>query len=290
MEVPLWAWGAVIAAILAMLALDLFVLHRRPHEVTMREAAMTSAMWVTLGLGFAGIVAWAWGAGAAGEYVAGYLIEKSLSVDNIFVFALLLGYFAIPPARQHRVLFWGVLGALVLRGIFIAAGSALLENFHWTLYVFGAFLIFTGFKMARHGGTEVHPDRNPVLRFVRRIYPAATPALAALVAVETTDVLFAVDSVPAVFAVTDVPFLVFTSNAFAILGMRALYFLLAGMMTRFVYLKLGLAVVLALVGTKMLLTELLHIPVWASLAAIAVVLATSIATSLRAASVAASPD
>jgi tellurite resistance protein TerC len=282
MEVPLWAWGAVIAAILGMLALDLFVLHRRPHEVTMREAAVTSAMWVTLGLGFAGIVTWAWGAGAAGEYVAGYLIEKSLSVDNIFVFALLLGYFAIPSARQHRVLFWGVLGALILRGGFIAAGSALLENFHWMLYVFGAFLVFTGCKMARHGGAAVHPDRNPILRGVRRVYPAATPALAALVAVETTDVLFAVDSVPAVFAVTDEPFLVFTSNAFAILGMRALYFLLAGMMTRFVHLKLGLAVVLVLVGAKMLLTEVVHIPVWVSLAAIAIVLATSVVTSLRA--------
>jgi tellurite resistance protein TerC len=283
-----------------MLLLDLLVFHRNAHEVSMREAAVTSAVWITLGLSFAGVVAWAWGATAGGEYLAGYLIEKSLSVDNIFVFALLLSYFAVPKENQHRVLFWGVLGALVFRAIFIAAGATLLETFSWTIYVFGAFLVLTGVKMARHDGGEVHPDRNPVLRAVRRLVPLtpeyhgqrffvkdgarrlATPMLAVLVAIETTDVLFAVDSIPAIFAVTDEPFLVFTSNAFAILGLRALYFLLAGMMSRFVYLKLGLAAVLVFVGAKMLAAGVYHLPVWVSLLVIAGILATSVVASLRA--------
>ncbi len=300
MDVPIWAWAATVAVILSMLLLDLFVFHRNAHEVSMREAAVTSAVWITLGLSFAGVVAWAWGATAAGEYLAGYLIEKSLSVDNIFVFALLLSYFAVPKENQHRVLFWGVLGALVFRAIFIAAGATLLDTFSWTIYVFGAFLVLTGVKMARHDGGEVHPDRNPVLRVVRRLVPLtpeyhgqrffvkdgvrrlATPMLAVLVAIETTDVLFAVDSIPAIFAVTDEPFLVFTSNAFAILGLRALYFLLAGMMNRFVYLKLGLAGVLVFVGAKMLVSGVYHLPVWASLLVIAGILATSVVASLRA--------
>ncbi len=300
MDVPIWAWVAAVAVILGMLALDLFVFHRQAHEVTMREAATTSAVWITLGLAFAGVVAWAWGATAAGEYLAGYLIEKSLSVDNIFVFALLLSYFAVPVENQHRVLFWGVLGALVFRAAFILAGATLLETFSWTIYVFGAFLVLTGVKMARHDGGEVHPDRNPVLRVMRRLVPLtpeyhghrffvragarrlATPMLAVLVAIETTDILFAVDSIPAIFAVTGEPFLVFTSNAFAILGLRALYFLLAGMMARFVYLKLGLAAVLVFVGAKMLASDVYHLPVWASLLVIAVVLATSVVASLRA--------
>ena len=300
MEVPIWAWAAVVAVILGLLALDLFVFHRDAHEVSMREAAITSAVWVSLGLAFAGVVWLAWGGTAAGEYVAGYLIEKSLSVDNIFVFALLLSFFAVPAAYQHRVLFWGVLGALVMRAAFIAAGAALLETFHWAVYVFGAFLVITGVKMARHRGGEVHPERNPVLRGLRRLVPMtneyrgqrffvkdgakrlATPMLAVLVAVETTDVLFAVDSIPAIFAVTEEPFLVFTSNAFAILGLRALYFLLAGMMSRFVYLKLGLAAVLVFVGAKMLLADVWHVPIWASLLAIACMLGASVVASLRA--------
>src|SRR5215210_3449601 len=298
MDVPIWAWAATVAVILGMLALDLFVFHRNAHEVTMREAAVTSAVWITLGLSFAGVVAWAWGATAAGEYLAGYLIEKSLSVDNIFVFALLLSYFAVPAANQHRVLFWGVLGALVFRAVFIVAGATLLETFSWTIYVFGAFLVLTGVKMARHDGGEVHPDRNPVLRAVRRFVPLtpeyhgqrffvkrdlkrfATPMLAVLVAIETTDILFAVDSIPAIFAVTDEPFLVFTSNAFAILGLRALYFLLAGMITRFAYLKIGLAAVLALVGVKLLLTHVVHLPIWLSLGVIAGILGTALVASL----------
>src|SRR5215217_797015 len=224
MDVPIWAWATTVAVIVGMLLLDLFVFHRNAHEVSMREAAVTSAVWITLGLSFAGVIAFAWGGTAAGEYLAGYLIEKSLSVDNIFVFALLLSYFAVPKENQHRVLFWGVLGALVFRAVFIAAGATLLETFSWTIYVFGAFLVLTGVKMARHDGGEVHPDRNPVLRAVRRLVPLtseypgqrvflkygvgrrATPMLAVLVAIETTDVLFAVDSIPAIFAVTDEPF------------------------------------------------------------------------------------
>jgi len=300
MDVPIWAWAVTVGVILAMLAVDLFVFHRDAHEVSMREAAITSTVWVTMGLAFSGLVALVWGGTASGEYLAGYLIEKSLSVDNIFVFALLLSYFAVPVENQHRVLFWGVLGALVFRAIFIAAGAALLETFAWTIYVFGAFLVVTGIKMARHDGGEVHPDRNPVLRALRRVVPLtseyqgqrffvkkglkryATPMLAVLVAIETTDILFAVDSIPAIFAVTDEPFLVFTSNAFAILGLRALYFLLAGMMGRFVYLKIGLAAVLVFVGAKMLLTDVFHVPVVASLLAIAGILTVSIVASLRA--------
>ena len=300
MDVPIWAWAAVIGAILAMLLLDLLVFHRDAHEVTTREAAVSSAIWVSIGLAF-GVVIWiAYGATAGGEYYAGYLIEKSLSIDNIFVFAMLLGYFAVPAALQHRVLFWGVLGALVFRAIFIAAGAALLESFHWTIYVFGVFLVLTGIRMARHDETEVHPERNPMLKLLRRVTPItteyhgqrffvkdgakrlATPLLAVLIAIETTDVLFAVDSIPAIFAITEEPFLVFTSNAFAILGLRALYFLLAGMISRFTYLKVGLAAVLVFVGAKMLLTDVFHLPVYASLLVIASVLTVSIVASLRA--------
>jgi tellurite resistance protein TerC len=300
MDVPVWAWAAVAAVIAAMLLLDLFVFHRNAHEVSMREAAVSSAVWVALGVAFGGVI-WAWAGGdRAGEYYAGYLIEKSLSVDNIFVFALLFSFFAVPAAYQHRLLFWGVLGALVFRAIFIAAGAALLENFHWVIYVFGAFLVWTGVKMARHGDQEVHPERNPMLRLLRRVMPVtdsyegtrffvrragrtlATPLFAVLVAIETTDVLFAVDSIPAIFAVTDEPFLVFTSNAFAILGLRALYFLLAGMIDRFVYLKYGLAAILVFVGVKMLVVDVWHVPIALSLAVIAAVLALSVALSLRA--------
>ena len=300
MDVPIWAWAAVIGAILAMLLLDLLVFHRDAHEVTTREAAVSSAIWVSIGLAFGVVICIDYGATAGGEYYAGYLIEKSLSIDNIFVFAMLLGYFAVPAALQHRVLFWGVLGALVFRAIFIAAGAALLESFHWTIYVFGVFLVLTGIRMARHDETEVHPERNPMLKLLRRVTPItteyhgqrffvkdgakrlATPLLAVLIAIETTDVLFAVDSIPAIFAITEEPFLVFTSNAFAILGLRALYFLLAGMISRFTYLKVGLAAVLVFVGAKMLLTDVFHLPVYASLLVIASVLTVSIVASLRA--------
>ena len=299
MDVPLYLWLLVAGGIAAALAVDLLVLHRDAHEVSMREAAITSADWVTLGLAFGMGVWWFAGADRAGEYYAGYLIEKSLSVDNVFVFALLFSYFAVPAKYQHRVLFWGVVGALVLRAGFIAAGAALLEQFHWVIYVFGALLVITGIKMLRSTGHSVDPGRNPVLRILRRRVPmtdeyhgqrfvvrdglrwVATPMLAVLVAIETTDVVFAVDSIPAIFAVTDEPFLVFTSNAFAILGLRALYFLLAGMMGRFTYLKTGLAAILLFVGGKMLLAEWWHVPIGVSLGVIAAILAVAIGVSLR---------
>ncbi|MBP2703796.1 TerC family protein [Microbispora sp. RL4-1S] len=296
-NVPLWAWAAVLAVILLMLAIDLFA-HRRAHVVGFREALMWSGVWVTLGLGFGGVVWWTLGPDAGGQYLAGYLIEKSLAVDNVFVFALLFGFFAVPRELQHRVLFYGVLGALVFRAVFIGAGAVLIQNFHWVLYIFGAFLLYTGVKMARHSAVEVHPDRNPLLRGMRRVIPiagrfhgtrffirengrlTATPLLAVLLAVETTDIVFAVDSIPAIFAVTTDVFLVFTSNAFAILGLRAMYFLLAGAMHRFVHLRYGLAAILVLVGAKMLLTDVYKVPIWLSLTVIAGCLAASIVTSL----------
>ena len=299
-SVDWWVWAAFVAFVLAMLALDLFVLHREAHRVSTKEAAAWSAVWVTLGLVFAAVLWWWQGAAVAGEYLAGYLLEKSLSVDNIFVFVLIFSYFSVPAAFQHRVLVWGVIGALVMRATFIAAGAALLERFSWVIYVFGGFLIFTAFRMARHREVEVHPDRNPVLRLVRKVVPMtsgydtqqifvkrggkrfATPLFAVLVLIETTDVIFAVDSIPAIFAITTNTFVVFTSNVFAILGLRALYFLLAGMVGRFRYLKVGLAAILGIVGLKMMLSEVYHPPIWLSLGVIAVILAVSVVASLRA--------
>ena len=300
MSVNPWIWGAFFALVAFFLALDLFVFHRKAHTVSMREAAAWTAVWVVLGLGFGGLV-WIWqGSTAAGEYLAGYLIEKSLSVDNIFVFALLLAYFGVPTAYQHRVLFWGVIGAIVLRAAFIVGGAALLEAFHWLVYVFGALLVLTGVRMALDRHDEVHPERNPVLRLAQQFIPImseyrdqryfvrdagrvmATPLFAVLLAVETTDVIFAVDSIPAIFAVTRDPFLVLTSNIFAVLGLRALYFMLAGMMHRFVYLQFGLAAILVFVGAKMLAAEVVEVPVWVSLAVISAVVAVAVLASLRA--------
>ena len=300
MSAPIWAWVAVTGAILVMLLVDLLVVHKDAHAVTVKEAAYSSAVWITIGLLF-GLVVWAtMGGQSAGEYFTGYLVEKSLSVDNIFVFALLFTYFAVPAAVQHRVLFWGVVGALVFRAIFIALGATLLDRFHWMIFVFGGFLVITGIRMAMSKEEHVDPGRNPILRLMRRAVPMtdayhgqrftivengrrlATPLLAVLVAVETTDVIFAVDSIPAVFAVTENPFLVFTSNAFAILGLRALYFLLADLIDRFTYLKLGLAVVLVFVGVKMLVSEKWHPPGWLPLVVIAAILTASVWASLRA--------
>jgi tellurite resistance protein TerC len=293
-----WVWAGVVAIVVGMLAVDL-LLHRNAHEVTAGEAAGWSAVWITLGLAFGGLVWVTLGGVAAGEYLGGYLIEKSLSVDNIFVFALLFGYFRVPLSYQHRVLFWGVLGALVLRALFIVGGAALIETFHWTIYLFGAALLFTGVRMARHGGAAAHPERNSVLKLLRRFVPLtedyegqrfvvrragrrlATPLLAALIVVETTDLLFALDSIPAVFAVTTDTFLVFTSNAFAVLGLRALYFLFAHTIGRFAYLKIGLAAVLVFVGVKMILTDLYRVPIWASLTVIAALIGGSVVASLR---------
>ena len=302
MVFPVWAWVAFGAFILLMLVLDLFVLHRDAKEISFREAAVLSTFWVALALLF-GILVWIWaGPTSAGEYYAGYIIEKALSVDNVFVFALIFAYFAVPVEYQYRVLFWGVVGALVLRIIFILVGAELLEAYDWMVYLFGAFLIYTGIRMARHSNQEVHPERNPVLRLLRRILPMtssyrgqkflvwegpgrsrlmATPLLAVLIAVETTDVVFAVDSIPAIFAITTNPFVVWTSNAFAILGLRALYFMLAGLMKRFVYLSLGLSVVLVFVGVKFIWSDLFgKVPIWVSLPFIATVVAVSIAASL----------
>jgi tellurite resistance protein TerC len=297
MDVPLWAWAAVLAVILAMLAVDLFA-HRTAHVVSVKEAAAWSAVWVTLGLGFGAVVWWAYGAQAGGEYYAGYLIEKSLAVDNVFVFALIFTYFAVPREYQHRVLFYGVLGALVFRAIFIAGGSVLISSFAWILYLFGAFLIVTGWKMFTHRNDEMDLSRNRVLGWVKKRVPSteeyhgqkfwvkkagtwvATPLFFVLVMVETTDIIFAVDSIPAIFAVTQEPFLVFTSNAFAILGLRAMYFLLADLIDRFIYLKAGLAAILVFVGIKMLLLDVYKVPIWLSLSVIALCLTVAVGLSL----------
>jgi tellurite resistance protein TerC len=299
-DVPTWAWIAFVAFILAMLCIDLF-LHRDHHAVTVREAAIWSMVWVAMGTSFGGVIWWLEGSRLATEYITGYLIEKSLSVDNIFVFALIFSYFAVPLRYQHNVLFWGIFGALVFRAIFIFGGIALLEQFHWMIYVLGAFLIATGIRMFFHEDEDIHPEKNPVLKALRRFAPISnnydevkfltvengrrmvTPLLAVLVVVETTDIVFAVDSIPAILAITQDQFLVFSSNAFAILGLRALYFLLAGVMDRFIYLKAGLATVLIYVGVKMLLGSIhIEIPTVLSLGVIAVTLTVAIVVSLRA--------
>jgi tellurite resistance protein TerC len=294
----LWPWIGFNLFVLALLALDLGVFHRKAHAVSLKEATAWSAAWITLALLFNAGLWWLRGPEPALQFFTGYLLEKSLSVDNIFVFALLFSYFAVPPKSQHRVLFWGILGALLLRATFILAGAALLERFHWILYVFGAFLILTGLKMALFRNAEMDPGRNPVLKLVRRLVPVtpeyegerffvrragrlwATPLFLVLVLIETTDLVFAVDSIPAIFAVTSDPFLVYTSNVFAILGLRSLYFLLAGVMHKFVYLKLGLAGVLVFVGVKMTLADVFKIPSPVSLAVIAALLGAAVAASL----------
>jgi tellurite resistance protein TerC len=299
-DVPPWVWIALVGAVAALLFGDLLIVHRKPHVITFKEAAVESAVWIAFGILF-GVIMLAWQGGqAGGEYFAGYLIEKSLSVDNVFVWAVIFSYFGVPRQYQFRVLFWGVFGALVLRAVFIFTGVALLERVDWLLYVFGALLLFTAVKIARHKEGEIHPENNPVLKLVRRIVPStteydgqkmftrrsgrllATPLFAVLVLVESTDVVFAVDSVPAILAVSREPFIVFASNAFAILGLRALYFCLADMAGRFRYLNAGLGVILAFVGVKMMLVEVYHLPIWLSLSVIAAVLTVAIVASLRA--------
>ena len=299
-DVAPWIWVAFLAFVTVLLIVDLLLVHRTPHAPTPKEAAVESAVWIGIGLSFTGVVAGWHGGQAATEYISGYLIEKSLSVDNVFVWALIMSYFAVPRAYQFRVLFWGVFGALVLRFFFIFAGVALLERFEWMLFVFGAFLLVTAARMVRHSeDEEVHPESNPVLRLVRRVIPStteydgqrlftlkngkrlATPLLAVLIVVETTDVVFAVDSIPAILAVSREQFIVFSSNAFAILGLRALYFLLADLREKFSLLQQGLAVILAYVGVKMLIAEWYHIPTFVSLGVIAVVLAVAIWLSIR---------
>jgi tellurite resistance protein TerC len=299
-DVPLWIWGAFIALVAALLIADLLLVHRRAHVISFKEAAIESAIWITIGLAFTLVVLGWHGGQAAGEYLSGYLIEKSLSVDNVFVWAVIFSFFGVPREFQFRVLFWGIFGALVLRALFIFAGVALIEQFEWVLYVFGAFLLYTAVRIARHDETEVHPENNLALKLVRKVVPStneydgqklftrhtgrrlATPLFAVLILIETTDVVFAVDSIPAILAVSREQFIVFSSNAFAILGLRALYFLLAGAAGRFRYLNVGLGVILAFVGTKMLLTEVYHFPTWLSLLIIIGVLAVAIVASLRA--------
>ena len=296
--VPVWVWAAFAAFVVAMLVLDLLVLHRRAHEVALREAAIWTAVWVTIGLGFGGLL-WLWqGGGTAQAYLAGYLIEKSLSLDNIFVFAVIFAAFAIPARYQHRVLMLGIVGALVMRAVFILAGVRLLESFHPVIYFFGAILLVAAVKMLR-GEPDPHPERNLAVRALRRVLPAterlhgqrflvrdggrllATPLLLALIVIETTDVIFAVDSIPAILAVTTDPFVVYTSNVLALLGMRALYFLVAGATAQFRYLRPGLAVILAAVAAKLLLADVYTVPAWASPAFIIAVLAVVAVASIR---------
>lgn len=297
MDVPVLAWIAVFGVILLMVLIDLLVFNRQSHEVRAREAAVWTTIWIVLGLGFAAIVAWRWGADFAGQYLAGYLLEKSLAVDNLFVFAVIFAAFGVPLRYQHRVLFWGVVGALVLRGGFIAGGVALLDRFHWAIYVFGALLLWTAWRTWVHRHRDID-DASPMLEKMRQRFPMtheihgqrflvreggklmATPLLAALIAIDVADVVFAVDSIPAILAVTEEPFLVYTSNAFAILGLRAMYFFLAIMIRRFEYLNVGLVFILAFVGVKMMVAEWVHVPIWVSLSAIVVILGASVLASL----------
>jgi tellurite resistance protein TerC len=301
-DVPLWVWSTLVAGIVVLLVADLLLVHRTAHVIGIKEASIESAVWISIGLLF-GVVVLLWqGGDAGGEYYAGFLIEKSLSVDNVFVWAVIFSFFGVPREFQCRVLFWGIFGALVLRAVFIVAGVSLIERFEWILYIFGAFLLYTAVKIARHDEEkQVDFNQNLAIRLVRRLVPTtndydgqklftrvnarrvATPLFAVLVLIEATDVVFAVDSVPAVLAVSREPFIVFASNAFAILGLRSLYFLLGGMQGRFRYLNVGLGVILAFVGTKMLLIGEpfeIHLPTFVSLGVIAVVLTTAIGASL----------
>ena len=301
----IWGWIGFNVVVLAILALDLGVLHKRSEKVTLKEATTWSAIWVALSLCFAFAVYRTMGEESGLEFLTGYLIEYALSVDNIFVFVLIFSYFNVPENYQHRVLFWGIIGALVLRGVMIVAGSVLVTRFAWTLYLFGAFLVVTGIRMAlQKDETAYNPERDPVLRLARRLLPvtsdyrgdsffvreldstgklriAATPLFIVLLIVDTTDVVFATDSIPAIFAVTRDPFIVYTSNICAVLGLRALYFLLASVVDKFVYLKLGLSAVLIFIGAKMLLEPFIHIPIVGSLGVVGAVLAASILASLR---------
>jgi tellurite resistance protein TerC len=300
LNVHAWQWLTLLGIIVALLLVDLLVVHREAHAISTKEAAIESAAWISIGVGFSLIVLWWFGGAATGEYISGYLIEKSLSIDNVFVWALIMAYFKVPQKYQHRVLFWGIFGALVMRGIFIFAGVALIERFAWVLYIFGGFLIFTAARMLMSGDEEYNPAESKFMRLVNRVVPStdrldgphlftkvngkrlATPLFAVLVLVEFTDVIFAVDSVPAVLAVSHESFIVFSSNAFAILGLRALYFLLADLHGRFQYLQTGLAVILAFVGVKMIVQQAFdfHINTFLSLGIIAVILAVSIGASL----------
>jgi tellurite resistance protein TerC len=299
-DVAPWEWAAFVGFILSLVVADLLLVHRSAHEITLKEAAIETAVWVGLGLGFTFVMLWWHGGTAAGEYLSGYLIEESLSIDNVFVWAVILSFFGVPSAYRFRVLFWGIFGALVLRAMFIFAGVTLVNRFDWLLYVFGAFLLYTAVKISRHDEAEVHPDQSIAMRLVKKIIPTtdeydgqkmftvkngkrlATPLFVVLVMIETTDVLFAVDSIPAILAVSREQFIVFSSNAFAILGLRSLYFCLENMAGRFRYLNVGLGVILAFVGGKMLLHDVYHMPTWMGLVVIAAMLVVAVVASLRA--------
>ena len=290
-------WIAFNAFVVLMLVLDLAVFHRKAHAIRFREAAITSLMWVALAAIFAvGVYFWR-GQQSALEFTTGYVVEESLSVDNLFIFLLIFRYFRVPSEYQHKVLFWGIVGALVMRGIFIVAGVALIERFHWIIYFFGAMLLYSGIQLMRSGETEVHPEKNPVLRAFRRWMPVtqdyegskffvrrrglyATPLLLVLIVVETTDVMFAVDSIPAVLAISRDPFIVYTSNVFAILGLRSLYFALSGLMQAFQYLHYGLSVILMFIGVKMLMSGHYKIPTGVALGVVGGVLALSVLASM----------
>jgi tellurite resistance protein TerC len=297
-DAGIWTWIGFNAAVFALLVLDLGVFHRKPHAITAWEAGVWTSIWVSLALAFGAGIFVTSGSEPGVAFLTGYLIELSLSVDNIFVFVLLFSYFAVPPAYQHRVLFWGILGVIVMRGTLIALGSVLIHELHWVVYVFGVVLIVSAIRMATQGAGHQDPGRNPAVRLLSRLIPItpayegtrffvrrggilmATPLFVVLAAVETTDLIFAIDSIPAIFAITDDPFLVYSSNLCAVMGLRSMYFLLAGVVDRFHYLQLGLAVVLGFVGAKMLMSEVYKVPVEASLVVIASVIGVSVVASL----------
>lgn len=291
-------WIGFLVFVILMLVLDLGVFNRKAHVVRIREALLMSAFWIGLALVF-NLLVWHWRGGEkALEFLAAYLLEKSLSIDNLFVFLVLFSYFKLPAQYQHRVLFWGIIGALVMRAAFIFAGVALIQNLHWVIYLFGGFLVVIGIKMAAKPDEEVHPEKNPVLKLVRRLLPVtpayeggkfftwrdgkrwATPLLVVLVAIETTDVVFAIDSIPAVLAITQDTFIAYSSNVFAILGLRALFFALAGVMTMFHFLRHGLAVILVFVGIKMLIADYYPIPIQVALGVVAAIIVLSITVSV----------
>ncbi len=300
MSVSPWAWAALLGSIVMMLVLDLKVVMREPHRIGRREGVLYSAVWIGLGVAFTGVVFLWLGGEAATDYITAYLVEKSLSIDNVFVWSLIFTYFSVPGEYRHRVLFWGIFGALAFRAAFIFGGVALLETIHWAVYGFGAILLFTAYQVFQHDDVEVHPDENPVVKAVHRFLPSieeyrenrffvrddgrlkVTPLVTVLVAIETADILFAVDSVPAVLGVTRSTFLAFSSNAFAILGLRALFFLVDDLEDRFRYLNKGLAVILAFISAKFFVSELVEIPSWTSLVVVGVVLTVTIVASRRA--------
>jgi tellurite resistance protein TerC len=305
------AWVALVCGLVGLLLIDLFVLHRGTQEISIRDAGLSTAVFISVGVAFGAMLGILEGHTVAGEFFAGYLLELSLSLDNVFVWALILGAFSIPPVYQHRVLFYGIFGALILRGAFVALGAGLLERFEWVVYAFGALLIFSGVRMLR-GQRQIDPERDPIMRLVRRYLPTTrdlrgahlivhardvpederperrplpggwyvTPMLAVLAVIELSDIIFAVDSIPAIFGVTRETFIVFSATALALIGLRSMYFLLAGMRGRFVYLDLGLAILLVFIGAKFLLTEVVHVGVGVSLFVIVAILTAAIAASL----------